>query len=246
MLNFIADAARHVLRNPWALALYIGASILVGWLRHGGQYYLEANDWRETFPVAGMALRFGVDLVSILTSAAVQSIVFAVLGRELSRPLWKVSVPGEALRRFFTLWFILALVIVLSRNVTIQLMADNSPFAGMMITLSIVVVVSYIPFGAALMHHGRAQVQDIGAALAPYGRDLARLLILLAIAFFQFLFFQFLQMEQAAQNEHDFAWIWQVPVLYSVSGFIGCVIFCAAWIICMTQTETADDDDLDF
>jgi len=239
-LAFLKQAFAGPFRVPTALILYAAALILSGWLHYGVEYALETEAWGAMPSAAENTMRLGRDLAIVVIAALIMPIAFAWIGRDLARPLWKVGVPGEALRRFFLLWFILNLLVVTVSQITNRLWEADSPVAGLMIGLVIILYASYIIVGAGVMYHGRFGTEDFSKALAPFVREVGQTALLILVALFTVLVALFTEIET-----ENLSWLYHAPVSAVLSAVLECVVFSGAWIICMTSQETPDND-LDF
>ncbi len=239
-MAFLKQAFAGPFHVPGALILYAAALILSGWLHYGVEYALETEAWGAMPSAVENTIRLGRDLAIVVIAALVMPIAFGMLGRDLARPLWKVGVPGEALRRFFSLWFLMNLLLVTVSRITGRLVEADSPLAGLMIGLTIILYATYIMVGAAIMYHGGFGTESISKAVTPLVREFAQTGLLLLVALFTVLVALFTDIDT-----DNISWLWHAPVSGVLSAVLECVIFCGAWIICMTSQETPDDD-LDF
>ncbi|MEA3366181.1 MAG: hypothetical protein U9Q79_11135, partial [Candidatus Hydrogenedentes bacterium] len=173
-LAVIPEAFRAVLRNPRALFLYIGLAMGVVSLNLVASYMMTGGEIPEE---PGLPLRlFGLisDLVLAATSAFAQTVAFSWLGQNLDRPLWRIKGIGDAMKRFFPVWLMLDLLILIFHNLTIRFMAadPSSSLGEFMFLLFITLNVIAIPIGAAIMFHGELKWTELGASLVPLGRQL--------------------------------------------------------------------------
>lgn len=239
-MAFLKQAFAGPFRVPAALILYAAALILSSWLHYGVEHVLETEVWGAMPSAVENTIRLARDLAIVVIAALVMPIAFAMIGRDLARPLWKVGVPGEALRRFFVLWFLLNLLVVTVSQITGRLMEADSPAAGLMIGLTIILYATYIMVGAAVMYHGRFGTEDFSKAMTPLVREFSQTGLLLLVALFTVLVALFTEIEV-----ENLSWLYHAPISAVLSAVLECVVFSGAWIICMTSQETPDDD-LDF
>ena len=236
-MAFLKQAFAGPFRVPTALILYAAALILSGWLHYGVEYVLETEVWGAMAPAAENTIRLARDLAVVVIAALVMPISFAMIGRDLARPLWKIGVPGEALRRFFLLWFIMNLLVVTVSHITNRLVQADSPVAGLMIGVVIILYATYIIVGAGVMYHGRFGPEDLSKALAPFVREVGQTGLMLLVALFTVLVALFTDIEV-----ENLSWLYHAPVSAVLSALLELVVFSGAWIICMTSQETPDDD----
>lgn len=236
-MAFLKQAFAGPFRVPAALILYAAALILSSWLHYGVEHVLETEAWGAMPPAAENTIRLGRDLAVVVLAALIMPIAFAMIGRDLARPLWKVGVPGEALRRFFSLWFLMNLLLITVSRITGKLMEADSPVAGLMLGILIILYASYIIVGAGVMYHGRFGTEDLPKALAPFVREVGQTGLLILVALFTVLVALFTDI-----NVENLSWLYHAPVSGVLSAVLECVIFSGAWIICMTSQETPDND----
>lgn len=167
----------------------------------------------------------------------VYAIIYAMLARDMDRPVWKCEVPGEALRRFFEVWFILTLISTAAR--AIQLRATTvDAFAAMefLIMLWSLVV---IPLGACVMHHGALAWQELGEILAPIPRQLGAFLVVFFVGLLQYIgqemIFELLPQGREFYFERAaFATFMNLPL-----SVVDLLLFCMSWRILVLDREVA-------
>ena len=107
--------------------------------------------------VASIALAGGV--------AGAYTVVCALLGRAMDRPLWKCASSTEALRRFFVPWFILVLI-----GITVRSIQASIPSPDAQIALEFVALLwglAVVPLGACVMHYGVLNWEELAETLSP-------------------------------------------------------------------------------
>lgn len=165
----------------------------------------------------------------------IYAIVFTMLARDMDRPVWKCEVPGEALRRFFEVWFILTLISTAAR--VIQLRATTvDAFAAMefLIMLWSLVV---IPLGACVMHHGALAWQELGEILAPIPRQLGAFLVVFFVGLLQYIgqemIFELVPSGREFYFERAaFATFMNLPL-----SVVDLLLFCMSWRILILDRE---------
>ncbi|MBI2426012.1 MAG: hypothetical protein HYV27_24520 [Candidatus Hydrogenedentes bacterium] len=197
-------------------------------------------------------LRLG-GLVALAASGAVlQSIYFAAIGREVDKPLWKCPAAGEAVRRFFLIWFLLILILL----TTEQFMSiaaergDEQAFAALL-PIYIFLSAIYFPIAACIMFWGRLNWQELGEALLPMLREMSNVILVMFIMFVNIMlqitvpaaFAPLLDSETPLAPQNLL-----LPALLSIpSGLLDCLSFVIMFRICMIhRTTDYDSDDFDF
>jgi len=238
----VSNAVRAVQQNARALLLYLAITVgasLIGYAANGlimpGP---EANLFEHT---SLLIYKYGLDLFLILCSAFAQALVFARLGREIDRPLWKVKDDREALRRYFGLWFALnAGVFVLSEvtNWIGWLLDYNQPFPLLFIFMSAASILC-VPIGACIMFTLQFEWRKLGESLAPLRRQIPKTALILGINTLFFMFYSELMIQTQSQQ-----WLW--PAISAISGYFDCLIFSATWLLCMFDRANPEGIDFDF
>jgi hypothetical protein len=234
-------AMETVQQNLKSLAIYAAAAVL---LSSGVQSLTELlggpleNPYEDpVMVIAGL----GSDLFLIISFAVLQSIIFSRMGKNIDRPLWKISGDWEALRRYFPLWFALNAVIFILKDVSTYaiVVLDSQNLAGALFLLLTFFAIIYIPAGAAIMFGGPVQLSALGEVLRPLIRQAPRTLIVLMFAGLVFFFSHYLVLATASAR-----WLW--PLISIVEAYFDCVIFAAIWLICMYDRQNPEESDLDF
>jgi uncharacterized membrane protein len=231
-VRLILEAVEAVQRNVVPLILYMGAVIALVEGRYVFEiYYLHAPE--SISP--GSPLVFYILLMDFGFTAfiaLVEAVVFARLAKDIDRPLWKVEGDGDAIRRFYGLWFALGLIGMLTARLS----------GG--ILLPVIIVYSVLtPFGACVVFHGRLKGNEIGPMLEPLAAEFPNTMLVLLLNFAQLA----LVIALALQIPKDtLAWTWQVPLVHGVAAYFNCVVFAATFMICKTHRDTFEDVDIDF
>lgn len=168
--------------------------------------------------------------------AALYAVLLAALGREIDRPLWKCSLPREALQRFFTVWFILTLTTFVLRDFQAN---ANNPEAQLAIEVFLIFSLPFvIPLGACVMHHGALHWEELPAILAPLGRHFNLFLPVLLVGLFQYL----LQLTLAAAVPpvtHPYAQAAALSLVNLPAAWLDLLMFAISWRICALHRDTA-------
>lgn len=242
-LAIIPEAFRAVLRNPRAVALYVGLVTGVAGLDLLGLHLITGGEMPEE---PGLTLRLfglGSDLVLAGTYAFAQTVAFSWIGQNLDRPLWRIKGLGDAMKRFFPVWLILALLIMVFHNLTIRFMAadQSSSLGQFMFLLFMTLNVIAIPIGGAIMFHGELKWSELGESLAPLGRQLFSTTILAVFSGCVLVGLFFFLLPATGER------VWLQPFVQIPGGIAECAIFAATWFICIMDRESEDvNDDFDF
>jgi hypothetical protein len=242
-MNIFSISFRTVQQFPAAVALYAAANAGIAFVVVGINMLLGfPADEGAVLTNVEKTYMFGTDLFVATATAATQCLAFAVLGKAIDRPVWRIGGPVEALQRFFTLWFGLNLVQVAIIRVQVaaySIWGQGGPGTflwGLVFASSIIA----IPFGAAVMFHGKLVWSELSEAMQPIFRFgsqvtalcIATLAVLIAI----------LSMRQTALETP-----WIQPGLHIIFALWQCVVFTGIWLLCITNRESPmEDDDFDF
>lgn len=237
-----------VQRNLPAALVYVAAitllhlTLFAGLLAVGGDVVSEGV---PPFPVQVYDLVGG--LVTAAAIAALQTVVFARMGREIDRPLWRSPDAADALRRFFQLWLILNLVTV-ALDQLLQLAYRQNAEAALVFLVFLygLVVLLSIPVGACIMFSGAFEWKELGTSLAPLVQQAPRTLVLIMLNLFQILLlFELVRLRSIRAEEP--AVFWTVYTLAPVAmAYLDCVVFAGAWHLCIEHRNADQDVDFDF
>ncbi len=242
-MNIFSISLRTVQQFPASVALYAAANAGIAFVVVGANMLLGFP------PEEGVVLTnleksymFGIDLFVAAATAATQCLAFAMLGKAIDRPVWRIGGPGEALQRFFTLWFGLNLVEVAIIRVQVaaySIWGQGGPGTALWGLVFATAIVS-VPFGAVVMFHGKLVWSELSEAMQPifrFGTQVAAL----CIATFAVLLV-LLSMQEAA-----LATPWIQPGLRIIFALWECVVFTGIWLLCITNRESPlEDDEFDF
>jgi len=241
-LEILSNAVQAVQRNVRALLLYLAITVSANTLGNVANRLVMPDPEVNPFEDSSLIIyQFGLDLFLILCFAFAQTIVFARLGREIDRPLWKVKNDREALRHYFGLWFALnAGVIVLfeATNWASWQFANDQP-ASLLFILMAAANILYIPIGACIMFTLRFEWRKLGESLAPLRRQFGKTALIFGVNTLLFVFYLNLIMRTQSQQ-------WLRPAIAAIAGYFECLIFSATWFLCMFDRENPEGIDLDF
>lgn len=246
--DIFKQAYQDVQENARPLLVYTGfhvvASGLALPLRFVEFQYKDINDFPAWLDITSLF----VSLASLAVLSVGASVAFARMGRQIDRPLWKQHGDGEAVRRFFLIWFILGLAYLAADRLVILLYhatGDAEAVLGLQ-TILFVLVGLMIPVGACIMFNGKLEWRRLGEDLTPLGRQIPATSLLVLFGFFAG---SFILTSQAMLLRPE------VRIYLSVPGFIlltvlyaycDCLIFAGTVELCRADRDTAEEDDFDF
>lgn len=248
-MELITDAERALARNWRALLIFA----LLGALAMAGNRYLvnvlEAAVPDTVIPKPGWYLTTGffIDLGLAGFIAALQAIMFAQLGADIDRPLWKCSGPREAVLRFTRIWLILNLLYFALNRVSEHFYNNDMTSASASIfVIGLFWTIFYIPVGICLMHNGGARKIELPDALMPMLHFLPQSLLAGVLGLLQLVLFGLIitSFPESAQKTPWVAALANLPLIY-----LECLAAAIMWILCVRYREYAAehrDDDLDF
>ena len=246
-MEFLAEGFRALERHWRIVAAYTLSSLAVIMAIHTWQAAM-LQEWFG--PVADSTVRIG-DLIVMVGGtaliAAIQAIFLARFGQAIDRPLFKLDGTMDAIRRFFTLWLLLNIVMLALNEFTSNLAVEKHPAAEGVLIFVFIWHVIYIPIGACIMFHGTSRGSEIAEALAPMGRLFPQTLSIFVLRMFEFsLLFAFAG-AVVPTAENGVAWLVGAPALSTMAILLECVSFAAMWEICRVFRDLDDqDDEFDF
>jgi len=246
-VEFLREGFRAVERNWRIVALYTLSIMVVG-LAQMTLFFLQRND---LMGLGEESLKrfteFGSDLVVVALGAAIQSVAFGALGKEIDKPLYKIGGSTDALKRFFTMWLLLNLVIWLLVEWVLWAGTNDHPTTGLALLFFWLWSVSYLPIGACIMFSGTTEPGEIGNSLAPLGRFFPGFLAVALLLTVEFFFGLYFAPSLAPQDNMSLNWIPGWSALLALSGLIHCAAFAAVWEICRAHRDQDEEtDDFDF
>lgn len=192
-----------------------------------------------------------VDLLIQVAYAAIYSalvaIVFARLGKDIDRPLWKCRDDRDALQRFFMLWLIINLFfLVLLR---FQRIAMNNELVDVALTLEFLKMTTYIiayPAGVCIMYSGALDWSRLGESLKPIARKFDLAFAVLVVNFSGYIALT-VGIFVGEETLSELGQLFLAPVLVFLISLLDCLVFAATWRVCMVhrdEPEEDNDDDL--
>lgn len=241
-MNFLRDAMAAVQRNLGVTLVYAGIFGGLGLLFYGVDHLVIGTPNPEHHPplaVQGYVLAKVLAITAI--QAIVQAIVFARMGKEIDKPLWRNDDDWTAVRRFFNVWFTLGLVEVAMFQFVSTAHGAGSGSAALFFVLFVFVMLVKIQVGACIMFSGALDWGGLGKDLAPLWTFLPRmfLLILLNLVYLTL-------MPLGEGSTQEWTRLVLTPALNIIGSYIECVIFAGTWIMCIEYRSISDDPDFDF
>lgn len=241
-MSILAEAIRAVQRNLSALALYIALTVGCSTLK-----LLCDTLYRETLQgISEKSVRIydlGAGLAVAACFALAQTVAFARMGKEIDRPLWKISGAREALARFFPLWLVLNLLNLAVLRLWVRaLEADpTSGLASALLLMLSLATMFQVPVGACLMFARCGHWSELPESLAPLARQFPKVLIFLFLNFVQ-LVLALDHIQRIAANPASRLILWLSPALDVFLAYCDCLVFAGIWLICMITTKDIDVD----
>lgn len=240
-MDLIRDAMNAVQRNWQALLLYAGIIVVLSACITVANQYVDIPE-EDPFGEPGL-VAYGVvaNLILMFGMALAQSVGFSRFGKDIDRPLWKISGDLEAIRRFLPLWVGLNAI-----NFLTQILAGwyataygPSAFTNLLSLLALVVVMLYIPVGAALMFIKTSDWTHVVEAIRPLIRRYPKTLLVMVFTALLDRLQMFL-----LEGTQERVWLW--PLVDLAFAYFECVIFSAVWLILMFDRQTPEEVNLDF
>lgn len=247
-MEIIADAEKALLRNWRSVALYMAASVALVIAYVGMYNWLEVRVPEDTSPKPTWYLV--VTLVMELTMtgavAALQAILFAEIGAEIDRPLWKSGGYVDALKRFMGLWFMVSLIYLAIVRIQGSLLEQGLQTAAVTLELPrILWSCAYMPVAVCIMYGGKLVWEEVPERLSPMFHQYRRAAVAFGLGFLQFIAWDVMMasLPEAYQKSAVVRGLANLPLL-----LLECLAFAVMWHACMAYRDTAHerDDDFDF
>ena len=240
-MEILQRAIQAVQRNLSALGLYLVITVAAS--ATSTAVYQALGSPEESAFSKGTLFLFGMgfDVCMTLVYAAAQAVVFSRFAKDIDRPLWRIRDDREALQRYFLPWLVLNACLFLLKQLSFDVPAllGNDTIGFFPSWLLLFAAAVYLPLGAAMMFLRTADWRNIGEALAPYRRQFGKTFALCCINGILFLFMLALVDRIKGQP-------WLGLLADIIFGYFDCVIFCAAWLICMFDRQTPENIGFDF
>jgi hypothetical protein len=172
-LRILGDAVEAVQRNLYALALYVAVTVGFSIAGQIANYALGGPPEEAYASGAWTAYLLGLDAVFLVAIGLAQAVVFSRLGKDIDRPLWKITGNAEAVKRYFLLWLALNAAATALDRVALwsHTVLGNDALTATLALFHAVVIVVHIPIGAAIMFLGPFEWRKLPECLRPLWRQ---------------------------------------------------------------------------
>lgn len=247
-MNLIAEAEKSLARNWRPVAAFVVGVVVAVSIYRFGYDLLDARVPEEVTPKPGWYVlsTLALEIALAAAVAAMQAVAFAIIGAEIDRPMWKYQGPRDAVERFFSTWFIVSLIhfAIIRMQVSFYDQGLIAAVAAMDLPRIFWQCIS-LPFAACIMYGGRLVWREIPERLAPLSHFLGRAMITFLLGFLSLvladvIFASMSEEFRKTLTAHALVNLILVP--------LDCLIFAAAWLICIDYRNSAPErgDDLDF
>lgn len=240
-VQFLREAFRALENNLRPVLLYCAVALLLGAIHIAVVYYvfnpMEQAGNTDWLPLYTIGLLIALSAVGALAD----SVFLAQIGREVDKPMWRVSNDADAVRLFYGLWLFLRLI-NLAYSQFVQLVATDTSeaFTQVMFILSYLVLATVIvAFGAAVMFYGRVRTEEISQAFATLSHHPGPIALIILVG----TVFGYVILDLMARLP-----VFAVPLVSILDGFVTCLIFAFTWLVCVYHRDhfEHDEDDFDF
>lgn len=242
-LALVADALQSLKRSPAIVAGYVlfccGSELIVRLLL---QLLPESTPELEGPAWARLVVLAAYVVLAVIVSAA-QAVLFARLGKAIDKPLWKCEDDREALHRFFSIWLLLNMLILLILRLMVVSRRQELEALGVMLELALMFGFAlFFPIGTSVMYMKVEHWRDVPAALKTILSQFGLSLMVMFLGFFSYSYT--VLMQGVFGNEPGTL----VPVLVISMPvvFLDCLSFAAMWRVCMIHRDSPPEEDLDF
>lgn len=250
----IIDGWNSIKRNQRDVWIYLGLMSLFLLLLGGAGVALGIRP--DEKPAWLPAYSFCTDLLQAAAFSAIMAIIFARLGEDIDRPLWRCPSDAEALQRFFLPWIILHLSSFTLMNLAVRAdEANRDEIAGSLFMVWMCFSVIILPLGTCVMFHGRLRWSELGVALRPLVARFDLSLIVVGVLILQMLLLLLLTAGMAGEQapKEDFSalirrqvFFW--PLIAIPFNLLDCLAFSMMWRVCMIHRDDSleEEDPYDF
>lgn len=240
-MELIRDAINAVQKNLEALGIYMGIALVTSVAANFANSWMGAPPENPYADPGLVAYEVVLNLFLVFTTALRQSIAFSRLGKDIDRPLWKISGDLEAVKKYLPLWAGLNAIVILIQvlmNWSVSTFGGSAA-SGFLFIAMVLAVILYIPAGASLMFLRSAEWTHLPEAARPLLRQFLKTLTILALTGVLFL----LQISLISGTENQ---PWLRSLVDIAFAYFDCVIFSAVWLVCMYDRQAPEEVDLDF
>ncbi len=242
-MPLLTDAWKSLRRNRTPVGIYILCNTLLILILQLGNILLSKYVGNGPAPPWAAVFDILFDLLCVGAGSALQAVIFAEIGKEIDRPLWKCAGPRDALRRFFMVWFILNLIVLMIAHLQMgAAKADNAELLAMLMFFMLLFFPFYVPLGACAMYWGRLEWSELPEALRPIVRMVPGVLVVLGLGLLQWILPQ-LMTELTPPGLLRAAFFVPLDILLAL---LEVLAFAAMWRLCMQHRDTDFSNSGDF
>ena len=240
-MDALRAGLQAIARNGRLLVVYIAVSIALTMASGALEWLMIAGPLQGLEDVAKRLLDLVKLLLSAAAYAALNAIVFSMLGADIDRPLWRYKDWQDALKRFFTPWFLLALSYIVLFRIVLWL-GDDNPATQLFLMLACMLFTLHLPIGVAIMHQGRFEWRYLGDGLKPLLVQLPRMLIPYLCALYLFFLAMYYSPSIRPSEANPLGWIWRAPLFEIVASIFVFGIVATTWCVLMLHRDESDED----
>lgn len=244
-MQFLKSSIQAVERNVPALGLYL----LVQFAVMGINLALLLAFGPPAEDPTTQQLLFGTatNIIFIAALCAGKVLAFWRIGKDIDVPLWKVDGDGDAMRRYYPVFFLLGLAsfLIFQACAVMAMSIDSDPLRLFSLMVYILLDALVTPVGACVMFARRPPLHELANILAPLVFHLPMTLLIVLVWFVWSMF----TLEQHFYLANDPTSLRLQVIefaLGAVTVFLDCVIFAAVFLACKEHRDEAGDDDFDF
>ncbi len=236
-MDLLPQAWRSLQRNRVPVFCYILLTLLISLAYRLSDIYVGTLFPKDNPPAWLYAFVVSRDVVMATILSAIQAIVFAAMGKEIDRPLWKSPNWRDATTRFFLIWFILNLLSITVIRLQIRANALGSDEAIFALEFCLLLLYLFgLPIGACVMHWGRLNWAELPETLAPIARLFSLTLLVLLLDALQWLLHV---TSPLVPIENKVLQALAVTAMDLPYPFLDCLAFAVMWRICMIYRDGA-------
>lgn len=238
----LLEAWKALRRQPVALLGYLAAAMLVVGPIYFSDAWVAGAYPKEALPGWLPLLSTAQDVLLLLGVSAAQAVFFAMLGREMDRPLWRCLGHRDALSRFFVVWLLANGIIVLLIRLQVRAAVANLPELMVFLELLNFFATILLPMVAAsVMYQGRLVWSQLGEAFAPFLQFPGLVFPVIFVHLTAYLTHAVLGGLMAGGGLSPLA---QTLLILPVA-FLDILAFAAMWRVCMHQRDHGHRPDAD-
>jgi len=239
-LDLLRDAFQSLRRNRISVLAYFLGSAAIVTVYRGVLQTLRNHSVMDPPPPWLAIVTIGADVLLAAAVSALQAVLFAQIGKEIDRPLWKCNGSRDALQRFFMPWFIINLLMLMLIKLQFQaVQAANNEIALLVEFFQLALFLLFIPLGACVMYAGRLNWRELPENLLPVARVYPPMLFVFLLGAAQYIYHRavFLLLPAPLLESLLVSAFLDVPPLLA-----DCLTFAAMWRVCMLYRDMAPED----